>query len=122
MATNNSTPSGRYTIIWTGLLVGLGFYVTDILVDVFVFRRGTFIEKLINPTYHEIWMRTAVLIVAVAFAIYVHILLRRAHKISEEAKTAERFLNSVFDNIPGMALLRMPETCALYASITPGKS
>jgi hypothetical protein len=102
--------------------VGLGFYVTDILVDVFVFRRGTFIEKLINPTYHEIWMRTAVLIVAVAFAIYVHILLRRAHKISEEAKTAERFLNSVFDNIPGMALLRMPETCALYASITPGKS
>ena len=106
MAKNNSTPSGRHTIIWTGLLVGLGFYVADTIIDVFVFRRGTFIEKLLNPTYHEIWMRTAVLTVAVAFAIYVHILLTRAHKISEEAKTAERFLNSVFDNIPGMIFIK----------------
>jgi PAS domain S-box-containing protein len=86
--------------------VGLGFYVTDIFVDVFVFRRGTFIEKLLNPTYHEIWMRTAVLIVAVAFAIYVQLLLKREHKTSDRAKTAESFLNSVFDNIPSMVFIK----------------
>ena len=76
MAKNSSAPS-RYTIVWIGLLVGLGFYVADIIIDVFVFRSGTFIEELLNPTYHEIWMRTSVLLVAVAFAIYVQLLLRR---------------------------------------------
>ena len=106
MAKNNSTPTGRYTIILIGLLVGLGFYVTDIIVDVFVFHSGTFIEELLNPTYHEIWMRTSVLVVAVAFAIYVQILLKREHKTSDRAKTAESFLNSVVDNIPSMVFIK----------------
>ena len=106
MAKNNSTTSGRYTIIWIGLLVGLGFYVADIIIDVFVFRSGTFIEELLNPAYHEIWMRTSVLLVAVAFAIYVQLLLKREHKTSDRAKTAESFLNSVFDNIPSMVFIK----------------
>ena len=105
MAKNSSTPS-RYTIVWIGLLVGLGFYVADIIIDVFVFRSGTFIEELLNPTYHEIWMRTSVLLVAVAFAIYVQLLLRREREASERTKTAERFLNSVFDNIPSMVFIK----------------
>ena len=106
MAKNNSTPTGRYTIIWIGLLVGLGFYVADIIIDVFVFHSGTFIEELLNPTYHEIWMRTSVLVVAVAFAIYVQILLKREHKTSDQAKTVESFLNSVVDNIPSMVFIK----------------
>jgi PAS domain S-box-containing protein len=44
--------------------------------------------------------------VAVAFALYVQILLRREHKISEEVKTTEHFLKSVFDNIPGMVFIK----------------
>ena len=106
MAKNNSTPSGRYTIIWIGLLVGLGFYVADIIIDVFVFRSGTLNEEILNPTYHEMWMRTTVFIVAVSFAIYVQILLRREHETSERAKTAERFLNSIVDNIPSMVFIK----------------
>jgi len=106
MTNNNSTPSERYTIIWIGLLTGLGFYVADVIIDVFVFRSGTLIEETLNPTGHEMWMRTCVVVVAVAFALYVQILLRREHKISEEAKTTEHFLNSVFDNIPGMVFIK----------------
>jgi PAS domain S-box-containing protein len=44
--------------------------------------------------------------VAVSFAIYVQILLRREHEISERAKIAERFLNSVVDNIPSMVFIK----------------
>ena len=106
MAKNNSTPSERYTIIWIGLFVGLGFYVADIIIDVFVFHSGTFMEELLNPTYHEIWMRASVLIVAIAFSIYVQLLLRREHEASERTKTAERFLNSVVDNIPSMVFIK----------------
>jgi PAS domain S-box-containing protein len=102
----DSTPPVRYTVIWIGLLVGLGFYVADIIIDVFVFRSGTLNEEILNPTYHEVWMRTTVLIVAVAFSIYVQILLKREHKTGDRAKTAEHFLNSVFDNIPSMVFIK----------------
>ena len=102
----DSTPPVRYTIILIGLLVGLGFYIADVIIDVFVFRSGTLSEEILNPTFHEIWMRTAVILVAVAFAIYVQILLRREHKTSERAMTAERFLNSVVDNIPSMVFIK----------------
>ena len=71
MEKKDSTPSVQYTIIWTGLLVGLGFYVAGIIIDVFVFGEGTLIEQLLHPTHHEMWMRTCVLLLAVSFAIYV---------------------------------------------------
>ena len=106
MTKNNSVPPERYTIIWIGLFIGIGFYVADIIIDVFVFRSGTLQEEILHPSYHELWMRTIVCIVAVAFAIYVQILLRREQQISERAKTAERFLTSVFDNIPGMVFIK----------------
>ena len=106
MAKNNSTPSGRYTIIWIVLLVGVGFYVTDIIIDVFIFRNGTLKEEILNPGYYEVWMRSAVFLVAIAFAIYIQLLLRNEHKTSERAKTAEKFLNSVIDNIPNMIFIK----------------
>gem|GEM_PF-6160419 len=93
MAKNNSTPTDRCTIIWIGLLVGLGFYAADIIIDVLVFRSGTFIEELLNPTFHEIWMRTSVLLVAVAFAIYVQLLLRREREASVGRQTVCNLLS-----------------------------
>jgi len=106
MANKGSTPPVRHTIIWVGLLVGIGFYIADIVIDVFVFRSGTLLEEILNPTYHEVWMRTSVLLVAVAFAIYVQILLQRERETSERAKTAETFLNSIVDNIPNMVFIK----------------
>jgi PAS domain S-box-containing protein len=106
MAKKDSVPAARYTIIWIGLLVGIGFYITDIFVDVFVFRHGPLMEKILNPTYHEVWMRMSVILVAVAFATYVQILLLRERKTSDRAKTAETFLNSIVDNIPSMIFIK----------------
>ena len=106
MSKKDRSPSVQYTIIWIGLLVGLGFYVADILIDVFVFSEGTLIEQILHPTYYEMWMRMCVLLIAVSFAIYVQILLKREHETSERAKTAERFLNSVVDNIPSMIFIK----------------
>lgn len=98
--------SGRYTLVWVVLLAGLGFYVTDIVIDVFVFQRGTLQEEIFNPSHHEIWMRASVFLVAIAFAIYIQYLLRREQQTSKRALTAERFLNSVIDNIPSMIFIK----------------
>ena len=106
MFKNSNTHPERHTIIWLGLLVGLGFYIADIFIDVFVFQSGTFQEEILNPSHHEMWMRTSVFILAVSFSIYVQILIKREHESSERAKTAEGFLNSVVDNIPSMVFIK----------------
>jgi two-component system sensor kinase FixL len=106
MANKERNTSERYYIIWIGLLVGLGFYLADIIIDVFVFRTGTFIEELLNPTHHEIWMRVCMLLLAVSFAIYIQIILKREHAKSERATLAEKFLSSVVDNIPSMVFIK----------------
>ncbi len=106
MASETHTHSARYTVICIGLLVGLGFYAADIIIDVFVFHNGTLLQQFLNPTYHETWMRICVLFLAVAFAIYVQVLLRRERENSQRVKTAERFLNTVIDNIPSMIFIK----------------
>jgi PAS domain S-box-containing protein len=106
MTKETRTPFGQYTMIWTGLLIGLGFYFADIIVDVFVFDGGTLLEQLLKPSYPETWMRTCVLVLAIAFGIYAQVLLRRERGSAEHAKTAERFLNSIVDNIPSMVFIK----------------
>jgi PAS domain S-box-containing protein len=106
VAKKENNPSSRYNIIWLGFLIGFSFYITDVLIEVFVFHSGSLQEKFFHPTYHEVWVRTGVFLVAIAFAIYVQLLLRREHEASERAKTAENFLNSIFDNIPSMVFIK----------------
>ena len=102
----NSNSNHQYTIIWIGLFIGIGFYIADVFIDVFVFQSGTIKDEILNPSNHEIWMRLSVFITAVVFAIYIQILIRREHAISERAKTAENFLNSILDHIPGMVFIK----------------
>jgi PAS domain S-box-containing protein len=102
----NINSSDRYTIIWLGLLIGIGFYAADVIIDVFVFQSGTIKEEIFSPSHHEIWMRFSVLITAVAFAIYVQILLRREQVTSKRATIAENFLNYIFEHIPGMVFIK----------------
>jgi len=106
MSKKDVSPSVNYTIIWIGLLVGLGFYVADIIIDVFVFGEGTLMEQILHPTYHEMWMRTCVLLISVTFAIYIQILLGRQHAAVVRVKKAETFLNSIIDNIPSMVFIK----------------
>ena len=106
MVKNDRAHAGQYNIILIGLLVGLCFYVIDVIIDAYVFGGGTLREEFLSPSNHEIWMRTAVVLVAVAFSIYVRVLLKREREIGKRAKTAESFLNSVVDNIPGMIFIK----------------
>lgn len=106
MANHDSVPPARHSLIRTALLAGLAFYFADVIIDVLVFRKGTLIDQLLNPGYHELWMRAGIFILIVAFAIYIQMLIRRAQEASGRTRTAEIFLNSVFDNIPGMVFIK----------------
>jgi two-component system sensor kinase FixL len=106
MAENNSMPQIRFNIILIGFFVGIGFYVADVIIDVFVFRSGTLAKEILDPSNHELWMRTTVFLLAVIFSIYIQILLKRAKTTGDRAKTAEKYLNSIIDNIPDMIFIK----------------
>ena len=99
-------PASHYGLIWLGVLAGVGFYFIDAFVDSVLFNEGALRDQLLHPSPSELWMRTCVLLLAVAFATLVQLLLRREHATGERAETAETFLNSIVDNIPNMVFIK----------------
>jgi len=94
------------SLIWSGFGFGLGFYVVDVAVDTYLFRRGGFMEELLSTEPHEVWMRCSILLLCIAFALYADILVRRSQTTARHAQTTEKFLNSIIDNIPAMIFIK----------------
>jgi PAS domain S-box-containing protein len=93
-------------LIWIGFGLGLGFYLLDALADAYLFQRGGFIEELVSTEPHELWMRSSLLLLCVAFAVYADLLIRKSQAIALDAQTAEKFLSSIIDNIPAMIFIK----------------
>jgi two-component system NtrC family sensor kinase len=94
------------SLLWMGVLFGVAFYVIDVLIDVYVLQRGDLVDQLAHPGYHEIYMRSSIFFLCVAFTAYAGILLSRTQAAARRAQTAEKFLNSIVDNIPAMIFIK----------------
>jgi two-component system, NtrC family, sensor kinase len=106
LATIGNRLAKTRSLLWMAVLFGVAFYVIDVLVDVYLFQRGNLVDQLVRPGIHETWMRFSVLFLAVAFAGYAGILLRRSQTAAMHAQTAEKFLNSIINNIPAMIFIK----------------
>jgi PAS domain S-box-containing protein len=98
VSTPTSTPAPGYGLIWTGVLIGVGFYFFDILFDVMLFNEDTVRDQLLHPTTHELWMRLSVLVLSTGFGIYAFLLQRRARAIRTREQAAEKRLEVLFDS------------------------
>jgi PAS domain S-box-containing protein len=94
------------SLIAIALVFWVLFYFADVLINVLLFRRGGFLEQILHPGLHELWMRFSILLVTLAFASFAGVLLRRARTAARRAQTAEQFLNSILDNIPAMVFIK----------------
>ncbi len=94
------------TLVWLGLLFGAAFYFLDALVDVYVYREGELLYQLLHPSGHELWMRLSVIFIAMLFAGFAYLVVKRERLATERALMAENFLNSVVDNIPDMIFIK----------------
>ncbi|MGD8875329.1 MAG: PAS domain S-box protein, partial [Gammaproteobacteria bacterium] len=94
------------TLLWLGVIFGAAFYLLDVLVDVYFFGRGDLRTQLLHPGGHELWMRFSIMFVAMLFACFAYLMVKREHLATERAITAEKFLSSVVDNIPDMIFIK----------------
>jgi len=106
VATPGNHLSTSSSLLWMGVIFGAAFYVIDVLVDVYLLQRGNFADQLTNPGIHEIYMRGSIFFLCLAFAAYAGILLGRSQAATRRAQTAEKFLNSIIDNIPAMIFIK----------------
>ena len=71
----------RNRLILLGFVFGIAFYFVDAAVDALLFSDENLLELVLNPEPFEIYMRGAVFIIAVAFGVHAHTLLRNAELV-----------------------------------------
>ena len=91
-------PAPHFTLIWWGVLIGVGYYFIDAIVDTMWFNEGTLREQLLHPATHDLWMRLSVLVISVGFGIYAFKLQRRERAISAQEQAAEKRLDVLFNS------------------------
>lgn len=68
-----------------GIFLGILFWITDTLIDIFLFDHGdSFFENLISPEPAELWMRFLVIIMLVLFSLYAKKILTMQDKTNME--------------------------------------
>ena len=98
-----------WKLVWLSGLLGVGFYLADTLVDVYLFQEGDLSDQLLRPDPIELWMRFSVIAVSLAFGGVAQLMLHRADAATEQARTAEKFLDSVIENLPNMIFIKDAE-------------
>ena len=98
VSTLTIVPAPRYTLIWVGVLIGVGFYFFDVFIDSMAFNKGTVRDLLLHPTAHELWMRLTVLVFSTGFGIYSFTLQRREWDVSAREQAAEKRLEVLFNS------------------------
>ena len=122
--TLTSAPAPRYTLIWVGVLIGVGYYFFDAFIDSMVFNEGTVGDLLLHPSAHELWMRLFVFVLSTGFGIYAYTVLRReqlteAHADSErllaarELEESEQLFRAIFNSTYQFIGVLSPEGAVL---------
>ncbi len=96
----------EWKLVWLGGLIGVGFYVIDAIVDVYLFDEGNLVDQLFRPTPFEWTMRLTVLTIALLFSTYAQTMLHRAQAAMQEARISRKFLDSIVENLPGMIFIK----------------
>ncbi len=97
--------TGR-VLLWLGVLAGGAFYIADAAVHALLQGRGSFVDQLLRPSAGDLWLRIGALGCVLALVAYAYGLLRRERRQAREARTTERFLSSVVENIPDMVFIK----------------
>jgi len=96
--TGDQAETPRYLFIWIGVLFGLGYWLVDVLFDVFVFNEGTLRSQLLQPSATEFMMRLSFLGLSSCFGLFAAVTLQRQQAATVRARDAEMRLEVLLDS------------------------
>jgi PAS domain S-box-containing protein len=95
--TNHIRFMDKMVLIGTGL--GALFWILESVIDVYVFRRGTFLSELFFPDPNELWMRFLVVSILIVFGIYAQVLIRQRERAERAMGESEVWLSATLNSI-----------------------
>lgn len=87
--------SGKVVLV--GLSFAVLFWVVESAVHVIVYQEGSFIEQIIQPHSHEIWMRLIVGSLFIALSICAQMMMNSRRRAEEAIRAAYTELNQIFN-------------------------
>ncbi len=92
--------------VWLGVLTGVAFYAVEAAVQAFYYGRGSLWDQLLHPDSGALILRLCVLVLVLSLGVYAYRLLKREGYRAQQARTTERFLSSIIENIPNMVFIK----------------
>jgi len=86
-------------MIFIGTGLGALFWILESVIDVHVFRRGSFLSELFPADPNELWMRFLVVSILIAFAIYAQVLMRQRERAVRASGESEVWLSATLNSI-----------------------
>jgi signal transduction histidine kinase/ActR/RegA family two-component response regulator len=97
----------RMGMIYRGLGFGLLYWVLEALRDVFIFNKGSLLERLTHPDPISVWMRLLAICIMLLFSIY-------AQNLFEEREKAKQALQNAHDELEDLVRQRTAELSRSY--------
>jgi len=72
------------TMLWAGLLTASAYWVVEAVVHSVIFEHGTIAQQLLPADSHELWMRSFVCLLFIAFGVFAHVVGGRIHRARAE--------------------------------------
>lgn len=97
----------RMGMIYRGLGFGLLYWFLEALRDVFIFDKGTLLDRLLRPDPISVWMRLLAICIMLLFSIY-------AQNLFEEREKAKQALQNAHDELEDLVHQRTAELSRSY--------
>ncbi len=115
-STSTIASAPRYTLIWIGMLIGIGYFFIDAIIDASLFNLGTIQDQLLHPSTAELWMRLSFLAMSTCFGIYAFSIIRRERVANAHLLEAEKRLKVLFNSAAEFIFLIDTEGTILRAN------
>jgi len=87
----------RKKLFWISIWLMFVYWNLESVIHVYVFNEGTFWEQFLNPSPHEIWMRSIVILVLFVLGLYADFMVNIHRKAEERIRLAHAELNQIFN-------------------------
>ena len=88
---------GMVNILKAGFCIGLLYWILESVRDVFIFNRGSLIERILTPDPMSFWMRLLAVFIIVLFTIYAQALINERRKAEEALRKEQEKLERMVE-------------------------
>ncbi len=85
----------KYRWILLAVVLAALYWSIESLLDAFFFFDTTLLIEIFNPDYHEVWMRSIVIVIVVGFGIYVQYTINKLKSSEKEIEDLYSLLLSI---------------------------